>query len=350
MRGIRNDIFGSLVPVQIIGTQRSGSNLLRVMLNQLQGVFAPHPPHILKTFDPIVRFYGDLNDIDNYTELVSDICKFVEKNPVPWLNSRFDPDLILKYSSQRTLLDAYLTIHEVNALANKAKFWFNKSMQNVYFIEYFEKNGFKPYYIHLIRDGRDVALSFKKTIVGEKHMYHLAKQWREDQELSNYYMEKFGSARAIRVKYEDLLHQPQREIQRICRFIGLEYSNNILKFYESQDSKITAESGEMWHNLSKPLMKNNFNKYKKELLPADIDLFEKVAGKLLIEYGYELENQSNKNFYEFSPDQIRDFDAVNLSLKRAILKTAEKKDLRKRHEQEQLLKQIYSQKGILKVS
>jgi len=350
MMGNNKDIFKDLVPVQIIGTQRSGSNLLRVMLNQLHGVFAPHPPHILKTFDPITRLYGDLNNNDNYAELVSDICKFVEKNPVPWLNSQFDPELILKYSSGRSLLDAYKTIHEVNARANNARFWFNKSMLNVYFIEYFERNGFKPYYIHLIRDGRDVALSFRKTIVGEKHMYHLAKQWREDQELSNYYIGNFGATRAIRVKYEDLLHQPQQEIQRICSFIGLEYSNNILKFYESQDSKITAESGQMWHNLSKPLMKNNYNKYKKELQPEDIDIFEKVTGKLLIEYGYELENQSYKKPYTFSMDQIRAFDVVNHSLKEAILKTAEKKDLRKRYEQEKLIQHIQKQRGSVRIT
>jgi hypothetical protein len=350
MMGNSKDVLKDLVPVQIIGTQRSGSNLLRVMLNQLHSVFAPHPPHILKTFDPIARFYGNLDDSDNYTELVSDICEFVGKNPVPWLNSQFDPEIVVKYSTGRSLLDAYKTIHEMNAHANNARFWFNKSMMNVYFIEYFERNGFKPYYIHLIRDGRDVALSFRKTIVGEKHMYHLAKQWLEDQELSNYYTRKFGATRAIRVKYEDLLHQPQQEIQRICRFIGLEYSNNILKFYESKDSKITAESGQMWHNLSKPLMKNNFNKYKKELQPEDIDIFEKVAGKLLTEYGYELENQSNKKPYKFSADQIKSFDIVNDSMKEAIIKTAEKKDLRKRYEQEKLIQRIHSERGVVKVT
>lgn len=350
MRGISKDVFRDLVPIQIIGTQRSGSNLLRVMLNQLHSVFAPHPPHILKTFDPIAKFYGNLDDPGNYSELVTDICEFVGNNPVPWLNSQFDPELILKYSNGRSLLDAYLTLHEVNALANKARFWFNKSMQNVYFIEYFERNGFKPYYIHLIRDGRDVALSFRKAIVGEKHIYYLAKQWREDQELSNYYVEKFGAESVIRVKYEDLLRQPQQEIQRICQFIGLEYSNNILKFYESQDSKITAESGEMWHNLSKPLMKNNFNKYKKELQPEDIDLFEKVAGKLLLEYGYELENPKNRKTYKFSQDQMRNFEALNRSMKEAILKTAEKKDLKKRYEQEKLIQRIYLQRGVVKVT
>ena len=35
---------------QLIGTQRSGSNLFRLMLNEFDEVFAPHPPHILETF------------------------------------------------------------------------------------------------------------------------------------------------------------------------------------------------------------------------------------------------------------------------------------------------------------
>ena len=31
----------------MIGTQRSGSNLLRLMVNQAPDIAAPHPPHIL---------------------------------------------------------------------------------------------------------------------------------------------------------------------------------------------------------------------------------------------------------------------------------------------------------------
>ncbi|MGD9329505.1 MAG: hypothetical protein PVH48_11100, partial [Cyclobacteriaceae bacterium] len=106
----------------------------------------------------------------------------------------------------------------------------------------------------------------------------------------------------------------------------------------------------MWHNLSKPLMKNNFNKYKKELQSEDIELFEKVAGRLLTEYGYKLENQSNNKPYKFSADQIKSFDAVNESMKEAIFKTAEKKDLRKRYEQEKLIQRIHSERGVVKVT
>jgi len=348
MREKRKDVYKDLVPVQIIGTQRSGSNLLRVMLNQLQGVFAPHPPHILKTFHPLIQYYGDLNQIKNYSALAHDICEFVKRNPVPWLDSQLDPELILKHSRDRTLLEAYRKVHEINAIAHNAKFWFNKSMQNVYFTDLFEKENFKPYYIHLIRDGRDVALSFTKTVVGHKHMYHLAKQWREDQEFSNKVSERFAPDRAIRVKYEDLLHQPQHEIQRICAFIGLEYSNNVLKFYESTDSKITAESGEMWHNLSKPLMRNNYNKYKRELSTTQIDLFEKITGDLLKGYGYTLEDSSNHSPNTFTSEEIEEFDKINKLLKEEFLHhSVNKEDVLKRYEQDQFITQLRAEKGVI---
>ena len=74
------------------------------------------------------------------------------------------------------------------------------------------KSSFNPYYIHLVRDGRDVALSFKKAVVGEKHIYHLAKKWQYDQESSWRYVKEFGTERAIQVRYEDLLISTDKEI------------------------------------------------------------------------------------------------------------------------------------------
>ena len=50
------------MPVMMIGTQRSGSNLLRLMLNQLPDIASPHPPHILERLGPLEADYGDLSD------------------------------------------------------------------------------------------------------------------------------------------------------------------------------------------------------------------------------------------------------------------------------------------------
>ena len=49
----------------MIGSQRSGSNWLRTMLAGREDVIAPHPPHILRDFMPILPKYGNLENMPN---------------------------------------------------------------------------------------------------------------------------------------------------------------------------------------------------------------------------------------------------------------------------------------------
>src|SRR5438445_5132235 len=72
------------MPIFMIGIQRSGSNLLRLMLNELPEIAAPHPPHILQRMMPLVPRYGDLGKNKTFSLLVDDVCRLVERNPVPW--------------------------------------------------------------------------------------------------------------------------------------------------------------------------------------------------------------------------------------------------------------------------
>ena len=49
----------------MIGCQRSGSNWMRTMLSGREDLIAPHPPHIMRDFMPILDKYGDLDSIAN---------------------------------------------------------------------------------------------------------------------------------------------------------------------------------------------------------------------------------------------------------------------------------------------
>lgn len=49
----------------MIGCQRSGSNWMRTMLSGREDLIAPHPPHIMRDFMPILEKYGDLDSIAN---------------------------------------------------------------------------------------------------------------------------------------------------------------------------------------------------------------------------------------------------------------------------------------------
>ena len=326
-------------PIQIVGTQRSGSNLLRLMLNQYPEITAPHPPHILQRFMPLLPLYNPLSEDRHFLRLIDDVCTLVEYNPVPWSGMTFDRTAIYNQCRSHSLIEIFKVIHDLKALHDQASFWVCKSMANVAFASEMEANGMQPLYIHLYRDGRDVACSFKKAIVGEKHVYHIANQWRNNQEACLALQRKTNPDRIIQVSYENLLNDPEKEMKRISVFLGIPFRPDVLDFFKSRESENTANAGRMWANVSRPLLKNNTRKYQTGLTEMEIAIFEKQAGETLKELGYKLQNQVNGSS-DFSSDQIKAFDEENQFLKTKSIELADPEDLKLRAKQTELLNQI----------
>lgn len=327
--------------IQFIGTQRSGSNLLRVMLNQLPGVSAPHPPHILKTFYPLLPFYGDLANESHFKTLVSDVCRWVNGNPVPWGDFKADADKIYSLCGKRTVTEVFSAIYMEKARHDGADFWCCKSMENVYYLRELEASGYEPFYIYLFRDGRDVALSFKKVIVGPKHIYALAKKWHEEQQLSIKLSKNISLSRIITIRYENFIKEPHAVMEELCRKLDIPFTESVFDYMSSAESKAAAESGRMWTNLLKPVMSDNFNKFRKELSETEIRIFESVAGQSLDQLGYEIlfKDSINKTF---SPEEIVAFEKEDARLRKAVLEQTDAAEKDRRRAQDLLLKEIQS--------
>lgn len=326
--------------IQIIGTQRSGSNLLRVILDQSEAIASPHPPHILVTFVPLLKFYGPLNE-SAYKILINDVVDYVEANPVPWEGIKVNRDWIFENSTVHSIFEINRLIYEQAAITKKATYWCCKSMANVHYADELEQHSPNLKYIYLYRDGRDVAVSFKKAIVGEKHIYHLAQQWTHDQQACIKLAERIGEDRFFALNYETLITQPEMLIRKLCKFLEINYADNMLSFYNSNESKATAAAGEMWQNLEKPIMNNNTGKFHKELQPDEIEIFELVSHDVLTKLNY-LIFTSLTNTRLTSPDAVEVYIADNNLLKKQILTNARQSDLDRRELQLQILRDIKS--------
>ena len=324
--------------IQIIGTQRSGSNLLRVILDQSEDIASPHPPHILVTFGPLMSKYEPLTK-ENYQMLVSDVVDFVYANPVPWEGVELDKEAIFNASERHTLFDLNRLIYEAAANAKNARYWCCKSMANVHYAEQLETYGIIDKYIFLYRDGRDVAASFKKAVVGDKHTYFLAKQWKEDQEACLSLAAQIEPDRFFALNYETLISEPERTVRQLCAFLAIAYSEEMLNFHTSNSSKITAAAGEMWANLEKPIMSDNTGKFLKSFKEGDLEIFEMVAGKTLHKLGYLLYTSMDK-LDLISEQSLKKYQEQNSMLKKEILTTVRKSDLEKREPQLILLDAI----------
>lgn len=334
----------SISPIQFVGTQRSGSNLLRVMLNQFPEISAPHPPHILKTFFPLLPLYGNLDDHVNFHSLATDVCEWVNVNPVRWENFYLEPDTIIKLCKRNNLLELFAKIYEQKARHDNARFWCCKSMESVYYYPEIEQSLIAPFYLHIYRDGRDVALSFMKAIVGPKHIFFLAKKWKEEQELSLQLKRQVDNKRVITIRYEDLIHNPAKVIQSICHDLGIPYFEKALDYFHSAESINTANSGAMWRNLSKPVMADNCNKFEHELSEGQIMLFERVAGDMLAKLGYKTMYWPNVSSEKFTVHEIRKFYDEEKDTSKKILREVDPYELIRRKPQEDLLLRIKKRK------
>src|SRR5882757_4035970 len=98
----------------LVGEQRTGSNLLRLMLANSHEIAAPHPPHILQRIDPIVPVQEILSD-EQFDQMVETVCQMVEKNPVPWLNTVLHRDNIKGRCREKHVIAIYGAVMDVYA-------------------------------------------------------------------------------------------------------------------------------------------------------------------------------------------------------------------------------------------
>jgi len=325
--------------LQMIGTQRSGSNLLRVIMDQSTAIASPHPPHILATFMPLLNQYYPLTNAINYEQLVSDVVDYVNANPVPWEGVILNKEQIIGRSRNNSLFELNRLIYDAAAISKNASLWCCKSMNNIYFAAQLEEHQSIQKYIYLYRDGRDVAASFKKAIVGEKHIYFLAKQWKKDQEECLKLKAQMPADRFFSLSYEQLISRPEETVMALCSFLNINYNADMLQYYTSNASKATAASGEMWCNLEKPIIKNNSGNFFTSFEENDLEIFELIAGNTLLKLGYPLYS-SNNDAGLLSPENIENYHQQNFELKQLSLIKAKPHDLEKREPQQQIIKQI----------
>jgi hypothetical protein len=317
-------------PIFMIGTQRSGSNLLRLMLNQLDEIASPHPPHILKRMYPLLDYYNDITRLHNFHQLADDVCRLVELNPVPWEGVILNRDEVISRCKNRSLLALFGAVYDICAETWGARTWCCKSLENIKFVDDIERYFDSPRYIYLYRDGRDVALSFQKAVVGEKHMYNIAANWANTQSIALKLRDRFEESRFFSVSYENLIENTEHTAQRLCKFLGVEYNCSMLDYHRSKEASRSAESSSLWSGLVQPVIKSNTQKYLHSASQEEIVIFESVAGHVLDNLGYQRAYVMQGEEKRFSETETALFNTENDRLKQDIISKIDKEDMERR--------------------
>lgn len=251
------------------------------MLDAHPRIAVPFESHLYNRFGPLARGLGDLNDPAKRARLVAEIL---------------DTEIMRHWApppSQEATLAAVRRpdFHGiVEALLGswareRGKSRWGEKTPNHTLLWPTIRAGFPDMQvIHLVRDGRDVALSFRATPFGPKHIYYQARRWVEYVSAADQAGEALGAGAFLALRYEDLVEQPEPELRRLCDFLGEAFSPAMLTFYRTENGYPTDRRNEA--NLRKPLLPDNTEKWRTRLSARELRIFEAVAGHLLDRHGY----------------------------------------------------------------
>lgn len=324
----------------MVGEQRSGSNLLRLILNESPSIAAPHPPHILQRFMPLLPVYGNLDNDKNFKKLINDVCKLVELNPVPWDKVKLNRKEILNRCKEKSLVAVYGAVMDMYAEAHNANAWMCKSMQNIFWADDINVYFNHPKYIYLYRDPRDVTLSFTKAVIGEKHPYFIAKQWNELQKACIEQMNWHGTETIFPLSYENLLENPEKIVKELCQFLDIKFSKEMLNFHTSKEAERSAKSSSLWENLSQPIKSNNSKKFMTELTTEEIKIIESITGDVMDVLGYERAVIQKGEEINFTEEDVERFAQENAEAKAKNSLNIDPNDLKRRKLQTGFLNKI----------
>ena len=222
-----------------------------------------------------------------------------------WVDFHLDPDVLrqrIERLGEFNLGEALRAFYAVYAERFGKRRWGDKTPGYVMHMQDIKPVLPEAHFVHVVRDGRDVALSIQEMWFGPNSVDRAAKWW----------MDRIANARAqarsinsyLEIRYEDLVESPEPALRRVCEFIALPWDAAMLNYHVGAPERIaelgdisggsgrfvTADKRRRIHEFAtRPPETSRIGRWRREMSQADRRVFEKIAGPTLQELGYEIE-------------------------------------------------------------
>lgn len=265
-------------PVFIVGCPRSGTTLLRDLLRS-------HPN---LTFPPesqfIPRYYRAYGNPANQQQAIRIGEVILRTRSIRTWQIDLEPKA---FAGCRTFREILCLLFGAWLKREGKTRWGDKTPQYVMDIPLLLELFPEAKIIHIIRDGRDVALSSIKVNF-EGNIYKAACRWDQSVRSGRRCGASLPSNTYHEVRYEALLAAPAVVMRQVCDFLEEPYTDCVLQL---SPIPLHALTGAPWiastpANRSRQIVGANSSKWKTSLSASDCLLFESVAGDLLLSLGY----------------------------------------------------------------
>lgn len=280
----------------IVGVGRSGTTLLRLMLDAHPELAIPPETHFIPGAAAAANELSSDPHRAFLRALMSDQV---------WKDHCLDESIL----EQRVyeirpfdLSEALRTFYDLYREKFQKPRWGDKTPRYLLHMTLIQSLLPEARFIHLIRDGRDVALSLLGVWFGPKTIEEAAHWWKswiqqartQATELPHY----------VEIRYEDLVLDTSPTLKTVSTFIDLPWDNCMLDYHLTAEQRLEEKNRDILTADSKlipaseriaihsyttqPPQAHRLSRWKTEMSASDRKIFESVAGDVLQDLGYDL--------------------------------------------------------------
>lgn len=269
-------------PLFIVGHPRSGTKLLRTLLNE-------HPRIAIPISEPnfipdMVCDFGDPPRLHLQERLDKFYLRFSESVFFDW-RRKHNVVMSKSYLCEHADLNSWASVFETvlrfyaPKKLTKEVIWGGKSPSYFTKLQLLKSVFPSAKFLHIIRDPRDVCLSMKKT--WGKSLYRTAEIWREEVAACRLTGARLGEDYQ-EVMFESLLEDPGTTLWAVCNYLKVDFRPTMTNLSVSHEDRGDAKG-------LCEILRDNKEKYRFQLSVARIRRIEEIVYPTAVGAGYRLE-------------------------------------------------------------
>jgi len=272
----------------ILYSERSGSNLLRLLLGNHPRLSAPVAPQFWDSFVTYTHRMGDLRKRSNALRLIAMLKRYANHPFSDW-NLDSNAKEIYSITTPSCFAEVVDALYLAKAKEENKEGYVCKENSLFEYAGNIKNDIDQLHWIYLYRDPRDVVHSWLKNKVRFFTAYNAAHSWNTEQKqcLSLHQAHGFEY---LDISYENMITTTEDTISSVLKYAELAVDKRCFTNNEDRDE---PKRNILWKNLDKPIDSSNKNNYQKGLTEKQINIVESVCQVPMQTLGYELDTSHN---------------------------------------------------------
>ncbi len=275
-------------PFFIVGCDRSGTTMLRLVLDRHPQIAIPTESMFITDFLTRLSRYGDLSSRSNRLKLAGDMLSYSKVRN--WQLPLTADELASNCATTDVYASMVRAIFTAYALKHGKTCWGDKTPYYVHWVDDLKRLFPDARFIHLVRDGRDVALSLIRVGFGPTNVYAAARYWRESVRKGRSAVERLGGD-AMEVHYERFVDDPMSVSKTICGFLDIGFDEKMLDIQHARSEGKFAPNQDNWFTkVDEGINASSVGRWRKHMSTRQRVTFQAIAADELDLFGYSLES------------------------------------------------------------